>query len=67
MARFTVALRVKQGVGHTNVSLYADVIGFIYGQAEVALDVLTTATLPSSSLEQRLESDLVARAKSAIG
>ena len=60
-------LRVKQGSGHTSVSLYADVIGFIYGQAEVAFDVLTTGTKPSNSLEQRLESDLVTRAKSAIG
>ena len=67
MLRFTIALRVKQGSGHTSVSLYADVIGFIYGQAEVALDVLTTGTKPSNSLEQRLESDLVTRAKSAIG
>jgi len=65
--RFTVALRAKHGSGSAGVSLYADVIGFIYGQAEVGLDVLTTATRPSSSLEQRLAGDLLARAKSAIG
>jgi hypothetical protein len=66
MVRVAIGLRVK-GSGHAGVSLYADVIGFIYGQAEVALDVLTTRAKPSSSLEQRLAGDLLARAKSAIG
>jgi hypothetical protein len=65
---FTVSLSIKQGKNTVKVPLYADLIGFAYGQAEVGLDVIATdGTKPSTSLERRLAGVLLARAKAAIG
>lgn len=65
---FTFSLGIKQGKKTVKVPVYADLIGFAYGQAEVALDVIDTGgAKPSTSLERRLAGVLVARAKAAIG
>jgi hypothetical protein len=65
---FTVSLSIKQGKTTVKVPLYADLIGFAYGQAEVGLDVIATGgEKPSTSLERRLAGVLLARAKAAIG
>jgi hypothetical protein len=65
--RITVVLHEKQGAATENVPVYIDDIGFAYGQAEVSLSVGSTSSVPSSSLEHRLEALLVARAQASIG
>lgn len=65
--RFNVVVGVKQAGATVPVRVYYDTIGFAYGQAEVGFDVLTTATVPSTSLERRLGASLLARARAAIG
>ena len=47
--------------------LYADSIGFAYGQAEVSFSVVETGAKPSAALERRLAALLVVRARAAIG
>jgi hypothetical protein len=49
------------------VSVYDDVVGFAYGQAEVSLNVQTTPAPPSTSLERRLGDALLKRAQTALG
>ncbi len=65
--RFNVIVGIKQGSSTVPVRVYYDTIGFAYGQAEVGVDVLTTATVPSTSLERRLGASLLARARAALG
>jgi hypothetical protein len=65
--RFTATLSVKQGSGTVKVPLYADVIGFTHGQAEVSLNVVQSSVRPTVALEKRLAGLLVARAKAALG
>ena len=65
--RVTVVLHETQGTTTENLPVYIDAIGFAYGQAEVSLSVTSTSTVPSTSLESRLEALLVARAKVSIG
>lgn len=65
--RCTIDIRVAQGGTTVSVPVYADEIEFTDGQAEVSLVLNTTVTAPSSSLERRLASVLVARARAALG
>ncbi|HXR14524.1 MAG TPA: hypothetical protein VN740_07665 [Solirubrobacteraceae bacterium] len=65
--RVTAIFHVKSGSTTVTVPAYVDDVGFAYGQAEVALDVVSTTAPPSSSLETRLAVLLVARARAAIG
>ena len=44
-----------------------DVVGFAYGQAEVTLNVQTTLTPPSATLERSLGAALLKRARTALG
>jgi hypothetical protein len=50
-----------------SVPLTADFIGFGWGQAEVTLSVMTTLAAPSTTLERKLCTVLVSRARAAIG
>jgi hypothetical protein len=65
--RVTVVLRTKQGPATVSGEIYIDVVGFAYGQAEVTLNIESAFALPSSSLETRLLTLLVERARAAIG
>jgi hypothetical protein len=65
--RFDVVVDLKQGKTSFPVRVYYDTIGFAYGQAEVGLDVLSTSTKPSTTLERRLGAILLARARAAVG
>ena len=65
--RFTATLDLKQGATRVKVPLYADVIGFAYGQAEVSLNVVQSGARPSAAFERRLAGVLLARAKGALG
>jgi len=65
--RFSVVVRATSGTTTVSVPLYADFIGFAYGQAEVSLDVVQTGSKPSAAIERQLAALLVARARAAIG
>jgi hypothetical protein len=65
--RFSVVVRATSGTTTASVPLFADLIGFAYGQAEVGLNVVETGAKPSAALERRLAALLVARARAAIG
>ena len=65
--RFSITLTAKQNGKTVSGQIFLDLIGFVYGQAEVGLDVVTDATQPSYVDEQRLTGLLVARAKAALG
>jgi len=65
--RFSVVVHATSGTSTLSVPLYADSIGFAYGQAEVSFTVVETAAKPSAALERRLAALLVARARAAIG
>jgi hypothetical protein len=60
-------VRATSGTTSVSVPLYADFIGFAYGQAEVSLDVVQTGAKPSAVIERQLAALLVARARAAIG
>jgi hypothetical protein len=65
--RFSVVVHATSGTSTASVPLYADSIGFAYGQAEVSFSVVETGAKPSAALERRLAALLVARARAAIG
>ncbi len=65
--RFSVVIHATSGGSTVSVPLYADSIGFAYGQAEVSFTVVETGAKPSAALERRLAGLLVARARAAIG
>jgi hypothetical protein len=66
--RFTISVVAKQGsVAVKNAPVYADLIGFAYGQAEVGLNVVSSGTKPSTALERQLTATLLKRARTAIG
>jgi hypothetical protein len=65
--RITVDLHETQGTTTESALVYVDAIGLAYAQAEVSLSVTSTSTVPSSSLESRLEALLIARAETSIG
>lgn len=65
--RFTITFRIEQGSAVVHVPVFYDVIGFAYGQAEVGLDLLTSAKAPSSALERKLTATLLTRARAEIG
>lgn len=65
--RFSVVVHATSGASTVSVPLYADSIGFAYGQAEVSFTVVETGAKPSAALERRLAALLVARAHAAIG
>jgi hypothetical protein len=65
--RFTVIIAVKQGKSSVNVPLFADAIGFSYGQVGVSLTVQTVLETPSTALEHTLAGVLLARARAAVG
>jgi hypothetical protein len=65
--RFAITFAIKQGSVVVHVPVFYDVIGFAYGQAEVGLDLLRSATKPSSALEKKLAATLLKRARTAIG
>lgn len=65
--RFSVVVHATSGASTVSVPLYADSIGFAYGQAEVSFTVVETGGKPSAALERRLAALLVARARAAIG
>jgi|GEM_PF-5436654 len=51
----------------SSTSLHLDLIAFADGQVEIELQVVSTPGLPSSSLEQRLDGILGARARTVLG
>jgi hypothetical protein len=65
--RVTVIVTVTHKTTTLILPLYVDLIGFTYGQAEVSLTVEAVGSKPSASLERRLATLLVARARAAIG
>jgi hypothetical protein len=65
--RFSVVVRVVHKTTTLILPLYVDLIGFIYGQAEVSLSIETVGSEPSGSLERTLAARLLARARAAIG
>ncbi|MGA2970842.1 MAG: hypothetical protein ABSE75_13690 [Acidimicrobiales bacterium] len=65
--RFAIVVTVKQGGKSVSVAVYDDVVGFAYGQAEVTLNVQTTLTPPSATLERSLGAALLKRARTALG
>jgi len=65
--RVTVVLRVTEKGLTVSVPVYADLIAFGWGQAEVVLQVLTSLAKPSASFERKLANVLVARARAQIG
>ncbi len=65
-ARVAAVLHEKQGTTTASAPLYADLIEFAYGQADVTLGV-ASKSMPSRSLEARLLALLVTRARAAIG
>jgi hypothetical protein len=65
--RCTLTFLIKQGSVIVHVPVFYDVIGFAYGQAEVGLDLLTSAKAPSSALEKKLTATLLTRAHAEIG
>jgi len=64
--RVTFVIRVTKGKQSQQVPSYADLIGFVYGQAEVSLSLITTGATPSTALEKTLAATLLARAKAAL-
>jgi hypothetical protein len=64
--RFVIVVALKQGGKTVSVAIYDDVVGFAYGQAEVTLNVQTTLTPPSKSLERSLGAALLKRAQTAL-
>lgn len=67
--RFNIVVGITQGGKRASipVSLHYDTIGFAYGQAEAGVDVLSTGSPPSRSLEATLAKTLLARARFALG
>jgi hypothetical protein len=64
--RFAIVVTLKQDGKTVSVAVYDDVVGFAYGQAEVTLNVQTTLTPPSTSLERGLGATLLRRAETAL-
>jgi hypothetical protein len=64
--RVTAVFRVTHGTRTARAQLFIDSTSFVYGQAEVTLEVTSTIALPSTSLEEDLVARLVARARTAI-
>lgn len=65
--RFVVVLHITHKNATLVLPLYVDLIGFVYGQAEVSLSVEVVGAKPSGALEHRLARLLLARARTAIG
>jgi hypothetical protein len=65
--RVTAVFRVTHGTRSTSERLFVDSIGFVYGQAEVTIEVTSAIALPSPSLEAHLMARVAARARAAIG
>lgn len=64
--RFTVVIDVKASGATLKLVLYADAIGFTYGQAEVSLSFETSTAPPPQALERVLSEQLLVRAHTAI-
>ena len=64
--RFAVKISVKESGATLELSLYADAIGFTYGQAEVSLTLETSDAPPPQALERLLSEELLVRARTAI-
>ena len=65
--RFALVVHATSGATKVNVPLYADEVGFTFGQAEVSFGYIATGAEPSIALERRLAAVLVGRARAAIG
>ena len=65
--RFTVIVTQTKSTTTLILPIYVDVIGFVYGQAEVSLSVMAVGAKPPIALERRLAALLVSRAKTAVG
>ena len=65
--RFTIVISVKSsGAPTLKLVLYADAIGFTYGQAEVSLSFETSTAPPPQALERLLSEQLLVRAHTAM-
>jgi hypothetical protein len=65
--RMTFLVSMREGLTTVEVPVYVDQIGFADGPAEVSLELQTAPVPPSGSLEHRLATLLLARARAAIG
>jgi hypothetical protein len=65
--RITIVVRVTKGTTVVSEPIYADEIGFIYGQAEVSLSDVDILGKPSATLERRLAALLLTRTRAAVG
>jgi hypothetical protein len=65
--RVTATFHIKEGSKTVTVPAYIDDIGFAYGQAEISLNVISTLSPPSATLETKLALLLIKRAHTALG
>jgi hypothetical protein len=59
---FGLRIATRLSVGSVHVNLYVDVLGFVYGSASVTLTSTGVLTPASATLQQRLYTQLLARA-----